>query len=275
MDNNFIDNAILGKNNWWRYVLSLFAPVFVIILINALIGQILPSLKSAFPDDDFGKELVTFSLLLLVFGLALLAFTVAVSKFHKRPIMSFISIDSNFSWKYYFSGFILWGGLLFIGALISDFGTFKTFLQNFDSIKFLILLLAGFIAVGVQSFFEEIMIRAYFLQGLHLRIKNIPWLIIVNALIFGFLHFGYGIESFLSSWLFGVAFAIIVIFQNRIEFVSGAHNANNLLLALIFLDLSEAINEDFSWSINWIEFSVHITALLLLVGLAYRFFKKL
>lgn len=275
MKNNFINNALLGKNTWWRYVLSLFVPVLVIILLNIVIGQILPSLKSAFPDDDFGKELGTFSIVFLVFGMALLAFTVAASKLHKRPIVSFINIDANFSWKYYFLGFILWGGLLFIGALISDFGTFKTFLQNFDSTQFLILLLVGFIAIGVQSFFEEIVIRGYFLQGLHLRIKNIAVLVGINALIFGVLHFGYGLESFLSSWLFGVAFAIIVILQNRIEFVSGAHNANNLLLALIFVDLSEATNEAFNWSINWAEFSLHFIALLLLVGLVYKFFRKL
>lgn len=250
-------------------------PVLVIILLNIVIGQILPSLKSAFPDDDFGKELGTFSLIFLVFGLAFFSFTVAVSKFHNRPIMSFISIDADFSWKHYFLGFILWGGLLFIGALISDFETFKTFLQNFNSTQFLILLLVGFIAIGVQSFFEEIVIRGYFLQGLHLRIKNIATLVAINALIFGILHFGYGLESFLSSWLFGVAFAIIVILQNRIEFVSGAHNANNLLLALIFVDLSEATNEAFSWSINWAEFSLHFIALLLLVGLLYKFFRKL
>jgi hypothetical protein len=96
----------------------------------------------------------------------------------------------------------------------------------------------------------------------------------VNALIFGVLHFGYGLESFLSSWAFGVAFAIIVILQNRIEFVSGAHNANNLLLSLVFLDLDEATSEKFTWAINWVDFSIHIITLLILVGLVYKFFRK-
>jgi membrane protease YdiL (CAAX protease family) len=99
-------------------------------------------------------------------------------------------------------------------------------------------------------------------------------LIIINGVIFGLLHFGYGLESFLSSWLFGIAFAIIVILQNSIEFVAGAHNANNLLLSLVFLDLSEATNEKFSWAINWVDFSVHIVALLLLVGVVFMFFKR-
>jgi membrane protease YdiL (CAAX protease family) len=96
----------------------------------------------------------------------------------------------------------------------------------------------------------------------------------VNGLLFGLLHIGYGLESFLSSWIFGVAFALIVIFQKRIEFVAGAHNANNLLLSLVFLDLSEAMNENFSWKINWIDFTIQIVALILLVGIVHTFSKK-
>ncbi|MCI5058084.1 MAG: erythromycin esterase family protein, partial [Flavobacteriales bacterium] len=236
--------------------------------------QILPAIKPLFPDGDFGKDLGTYSLIAVVFGLALLAFLIAASKLHKRPAKSFLTTHEKFSWKSYFYGFSLWGLLLLLSSLLLDFERFRAFLESFNFFHFWVLLLVGFVSIGIQSFFEELVIRGYFLQGLYLRIKNIPWLITVNALIFGVLHFGYGLHNFLYSWLFGVAFAMIVIFQNRIEFVSGAHNANNLLLALVFLDLSEATNEGFSWSINWTEFIVDTVGLLLLVGLAYMFSKR-
>ena len=271
---NFINSANLGKNEWWRFVLTILATAFTILLTNLLIRQILPSVKELFPKNDFGKDLGTYSLVLLVFGIALLAFIVAASKFHKRPIMSFICEDKKFSFKYYFLGFISWAILLFIGNLITDFETFKSFVYNFNPMHFWVLLLVGFFSIGVQSFFEEIVIRGYLLQGLQLRIKNFIILILFNALIFSILHIGYGIGSFLSSWFFGIAFAIIVILQKRIEFVSGAHNANNLLLALVFLDLSDASKEEFNWAINWTEFGLHIIALLLLVGIAIKFLKK-
>ena len=274
MENNFIHSASLGKNEWWRYILTILTTVFTIVLTNLLIRKLLPTIKKLFPDSDFGKDLGTYSLVLLVFGTALFAFLVAARKFHHRPMMSFISEDRKFRFKYYFLGFISWASLLFIGNLITDFGSFKAFIQNFNLAEFSFLLLIGFISIGIQSFFEEIVIRGYFLQGLHLCIRNILILILLNALIFAILHLGYGIGSFLSSWLFGIAFTIIVILQKRIEFVSGAHNANNLLLALVFLDLSDVSKEEFSWSINWTEFSLHIAALLLLIGLVYRFLSK-
>jgi membrane protease YdiL (CAAX protease family) len=274
MKGNFLENATLGTNKWWQYVLSILSAVAGIAVVNMSISQVLPRIKSLFPYNDFGKNLFTFSLVLLIFGVAVIAFLVTARKLHQRSKMSFISNQDKFNRKSYFIGFVTWGTLLFIGLVISDYQKFEVFRENFNLVHFLTLFLFGFIAIGVQSFFEELVLRGYLLQGLHLRIKNIAMLIIINGLIFGFLHFGYGIESFLSSLFFGVAFAIIVILQNRIEFVSGAHNANNLLLSLVFLDLSEATSEKFTWAINWVDFSIHVIALLILVGLVYKIFRK-
>lgn len=255
-------------------MLSILAPVVSILFSNIVIRQFLPFIKSLLPDNDFGKTLGTFSLVCLVFGLALLAFMLAARQLHQRSIMSFINTDHNFNWKHYFSGFLIWGSLLFTGSLISNFEAFEVFISHFNGFQFGVLLIVGFVSIGVQSFFEEIIIRGYWLQGLYLRIKSLVVLVLVNAFIFGLLHFGYGIESFLSSWTWGITFALITIMQNRIEFISGAHNANNLLLSLVFLDLSEATNEQFSWSINWLDLSLHIIMLSIFIGLFYILYQK-
>ena len=269
MKSNFIENASLGKNEWWRYALSILSAVAVIAIVNILIRQMLPIIKSLFPDNNYGKDLFTFCLVLLIFGVAVIAFMFTAHKLHKRSIMSFISNQNKFSWKSYFAGFLSWGGILFLSLLVVNYEKFEAFLVDFNLNHFLILFLLGFVAIGIQSFFEEMVLRGYLLQGLRLRINNTALLIIINAIIFGLLHFGYGIQNFLSSLFFGVAFALIVNLQNRIEFVSGAHNANNLLLSLVFLDLYDAANEQFSWTINWVEFGLHIFSLLLLIGLVY------
>lgn len=274
MLNNYLNKATLGKNDWWRYVLTILMTILGIVLVNVMIRQILPTYKSLFPDNQFGKDLGTMILVLFVFGVALLMFFLAISKLHQRPVMTLISNESSFNWSYYFAGFIVWGILLFGSGLITDYSAWETFLDNFNAAHFFILLIVGFISIGIQSFFEEIVIRGYFLQGLSLKMKNLTLLILTNALIFGVLHFGYGIASFLHSFTFGIAFVVIVIFQSRIEFVSGAHNANNLLLSLVFLDLAEATNEEFSWAINFNDLAIHLVILLLLVGIAYKFFKK-
>lgn len=274
MKSSFIKCASLGKNAWWRYVLCVLIPVIVILLLNIIVRQALPAVKPLFPDNDFGKSLFTYVLIIVIFGCSLVAFLISANRLHKRPVHSLVSTDEKFSWKLYLLGFIAWGGILFLSLLVTESAQFETFLMNFDPYHFVVLFFLGFLAIGIQSFFEEIVLRGYFLQGLHLRVKNVVWLVLINALIFAILHFGYGVESFLNSWTFGIAFAAIVILQNRIEFVSGAHNANNLLLALAFLDLSKAANKDFSWWIDWSSFGLHLVALLLLVGFVYLFLKK-
>ena len=274
MEYKFIKQAETGKNDWWRYVLTILATVAGIAIANIGIQQILPTFKSLFPDNQFGKDLGMSILIGVVFSIALFAFVTAAKKLHQRSFFSFINTGSTFRWTSYFSGFLIWGVLLFLGALTTDFDIFQSFLSKLNITHFLILFAVGFISIGIQSFFEELVIRGYFLQGKHLKIKNITILILVNALIFGVLHFGYGIESFIHSLTFGIAFALIVIKQNRIEFVSGAHNANNLLLSLVFLDISEAVNANFSWTINWLEMTIHLIILSLFVGIVYKFLRN-
>src|SRR5687767_12585566 len=124
---NFISQAALGKNNWWRYVLSILAPVVSIVLANILIRQVLPALKKALPANEFGKDLSTFSLVFLVFGLALTAFIYVASRLHQRSGWSFINTGKTFGLKLYLLGFIMWGALLLGSAALTDAATFTKF----------------------------------------------------------------------------------------------------------------------------------------------------
>jgi membrane protease YdiL (CAAX protease family) len=274
MEHTFLKQATTGKNDWWRYALTILATVAGVIIANLGIKQVLPFYKSLFPDNQFGKDLGTSILIGVIFLIALVAFIFASKKLHQRSVVSMIHLDKRFNWGLYIKGFLVWGTLLFSGALMVDFDILQAFIKNVQLTHFLILFAVGFITIGIQSFFEELVIRGYLLQGMHLKIKNITILIICNSLIFGILHFGYGIGSFIHSFTFGIAFALIVIKQHRIEFASGAHNANNLLLSLVFLDIGEAIQEEFSWTIDWTEMSIHLITISLLVAIVYKFFKK-
>ena len=53
MENNFIHSASLGKNEWWRYILTILTTVFTIVLTNLLIRKLLPTIKKLFPDIYF------------------------------------------------------------------------------------------------------------------------------------------------------------------------------------------------------------------------------
>jgi membrane protease YdiL (CAAX protease family) len=275
MESNFLENATLGKNKWWQYLISILSAIVVIAVVNIAIHQLMPSIKPLFPDGEFGNILRNNIFFLIIFGFALIVFMLVFKNIHKRSILSLINNDSSFSWKLYLNGFVIWAILMLLyGLLISNFKLFDGLTKEISTTHFLIIVVTGFISIGVQSFFEEVLIRGYFLQGLHLKIKKVLLLIFINSLIFGLLHFGYGLGSFLSSWFFGIAMVTIVIFQNRIEFVSGVHNANNLVIALFFWNIESDDLERTFLSVDWYPLLFRIIILIILVGLSYKFFRK-
>lgn len=271
---HFVQYARLGKNEWWRYVITLLLTVAVIVLANLAAQALVPLLKASLPAGDTAKDLGTFALILLVLGSALLTFLWLFRWLHRRPIFSLISTDGRFDLWLYLKGFGLWGLLLSLGIAIDPADKTRMVLDQMEPLSLALVGGVGIVALGVQSFFEEILIRAYWLQGLHLRVhRRIP-LILINGLLFGLLHAGYGIESFVSSWIFGIAFAVVVLKQERIELVSGAHNANNWLLALFFLDLDQATQESFSWDIHWLDLGLHLLLCCLFVAAVFKFFRS-
>jgi membrane protease YdiL (CAAX protease family) len=276
MENNFIENATLGKNKWWQYVLTFLSVIAAIAGMNVIIRILQPTIKPLFQESEFGNILRNNIYFLLIFGVTLIVFMICFKKLHKRSPVSLINNQQKFSWKLYFKGLIIWSVIMLIyGLFLSDFKLFQGLTEKVSVTYFCILVVTGLISIGIQSFFEEIMLRGYFLQGLHLRVKNLILLIFINSLFFGLLHFGYGLGSFLSSWLFGIAMVIIVIFQNRIEFVSGVHNANNLIIALFFWNIKSDEVEKTFFSVDWYPLLLRIIILTILVGLSYKYFRNL
>ena len=271
--NKYLENVRKGKNTWYSYVFTILSVIVGISIGSLILGLITPFLKDVFPKGDLGKELGTFVIIGGIFGFGLIAFIIAFKKFHQRSVFSLLGITNKFNFALYFKGFILWGVLLFIASLITEFHLFQKFLFNFNLSNFILLAVVGFVFLGIQTFFEEILIRAYILQGISLKIKNVFLLIIVNSILFGIMHFGYGLDSFLYNSIVGVTFVLIVLKHKQIEFVSGAHNANNLILSLIFIDLNDALNKDFTWSIDWGFLPLHILISTLLIIIVYKFIK--
>jgi membrane protease YdiL (CAAX protease family) len=274
MKTEFLTSAETGKNHWWRYLLTIVSIVLGFFVTNIIIRTFINDLRDKYEGDPLAKDLLMYSLVGGVFLFVLFVFRLSFQKIHKRKFSSLISIDQKFSIANFLFGFLIFAVLIFISSLITDQNQFVNFQQNFELKSFLLLFSVGSISIGIQSFFEEIVIRAYFLQGLSLKIKRVGVLIVLNSLLFGLLHFGYGIESFVASWLFGISFTIVVLIQGRIEYVSGAHLANNLVLAIFFVDLKEATNENFSWSFDFLEIGIHILVMILFIAISYFLTKK-
>lgn len=275
MKNIYLDNVFLGKNEWWRYVLTVLA-MFVSAGLFMVISTkgIMPFVKTNFEKTPFTENIINFIMLLGSFGAVLIGLAFMINRLHQRSFVTLLYCKSKFSWKLWFFGFLAWLPIVFGLSLFTNYSNFEQFhTQNFSIVQVVILFLIGLVAVGIQSTTEEIVFRGYFLQGMSLKLKNTMLLVGVNSLIFALLHMGYGFQSLIESFVFGFVFSLVILQNKRIEFSAGMHTVNNLVFFIFFPMDKKELNQ-FFWEINLLS----LGAFLVVIGLFYvlvRVFMKI
>ena len=89
----------------------------------------------------------------------------------------------------------------------------------------------------------------------------------LSVVLFTLAHFGYGIESAISSLTFALGMTVVVVLLGGLEFAMGAHIGNNLIIALLFQDLSDA-NAPSASGIAWDELAAQAGIMLVLIIVA-------
>ena len=260
----FSQQAKLGKNDWWRYILGFFlvltAWIFVgssifialqIYLIDKYANVAPEQLVSLYQSGQveqvnqlFQQTPVSLQLIALLstFILGFLTLLFVVKVIHRRPIKSLITPYRKFSYSRFFHGFIIFLGstiaLAGLGYIIDR--SSRDIKLTFNPDSFLILLLIACSLLLIQTSFEELFIRGYLLQFLGLKIKNFWSLIIVTTAIFTSFHLAnpeveaYGIWLIVAAYILpGLFFAAIALWDNRLELSLAAHFANNFFVLII------------------------------------------
>lgn len=246
---NFIQQAYRGKNEWWRYLLvlilvflgwQLFGIIpLVMIAYNASanLEEFMRGSENAFVDLPIDNNLYLFAMLMMfVIGLAFLL--LGVKSVHQRPIKTLITSRKTIDWKRVFFGFSLWF-LIALGFVILDFVIYpENYEMNFNAVPFAILLVLSVLLIPLQTSFEEILFRGYFMQGLGIWFRNASVPLIVTSVCFGLLHgFNPEVEKLGRMILLyyigtGFLFGILTLMDEGMELALGMHAANNMVAAL-------------------------------------------
>jgi len=281
--NLFSQQAKLGKNDWWRYILGFFlilaAWVFVgssifvalqIYLIDKYANVNQEQLISLYQSGQaeqvkelFQQTPVPLQLVVLlstfVFGFLTLLFVIKV--IHKRPISSLITPDLKFSYSRFLHGFIAFLSSTIIVAIVGYyFNSTRGLKVTFSPNSFFIILLIACSLLLIQTSFEELFVRGYLLQFLGLKIKNFWSLIIVTTTIFTSFHFAnpevkaYGIWLIIAAYIIpGLFFGAIALWDNRLELSLAAHFANNFFVLIILAPEVSALAGEPIFTITGIE----------------------
>lgn len=96
--------------------------------------------------------------------------------------------------------------------------------------NFLFIFLQALPIIVLLAFMEELLFRAYPLVILENETGQIA-AIIITSLLFGFYHFvnGWGIAGFISTGIWGLAFALLAVYSKGISMPTGFHAAGNLV----------------------------------------------
>ncbi|MDR2967506.1 MAG: CPBP family intramembrane metalloprotease [Methanobacteriaceae archaeon] len=263
--NLFLDNVKKGKNNLWRYLLTIFLSwglssiiasilfIFTILFYimhfgNFDINIILDSIVNFQSDPVF-----LFLLIFLSFSLSMIIFYICVKFIHKKDLISLVNVSKGkniagkriswikrIRWDRFLKGALLWSIFLIITEFILYIYNPNSFIFNFDIENIFLMILLFIIAIPIQVTFEELFFRGYLIQGLKLKIKNPIFIILFSSLVFSLGHIingGYDsifmIQNVVVTLIVGIMLCGFTLVDNGIELATGAHLANNFFAVII------------------------------------------
>lgn len=248
----FLDNAAAGKNNWWRYLLTIVLSLLLGSLVAGIFLAVILISYSFFlavqgVPDVYGiiNAAVSnpFFLIIMVgvsYALSFFLFYLCLRFLHHKSLLSIINTGSKVRWTLLLKGFGLWFLILFLFSLPDLIWNSSSYQVTFNPKNFYILLVLCVLVFPLQASFEEIFFRGYLMQGVGLLSKR-PWIpLLVTSLVFGLVHFFNGtdlnmdISIIISTFIIGLMLGIITLGNNGIEAAMGVHIANNLYVSLIY-----------------------------------------
>ncbi|WGH75933.1 CPBP family intramembrane metalloprotease [Tenacibaculum tangerinum] len=247
---NFIQQAYKGYNQWYIYLLVIFITLIgwqfigvIPLLITAVFytentEEFLRAANDNFMSLGIDKNLFLF-MMILMFAFGLLSLFIGIKYVHKRAIKTLITSRNKIDWSRFWFGFLVWG-VLSVLVIVSDIILSpEDYIWNFKPVPFFTLVTISFLFLPIQTSFEELLFRGYFMQGLGVWFKN-RWVpLIVTSVIFGLLH-GANPEveklGYISMVFYigtGFFYGITTLMDEGTELALGLHAVNNIVAAFL------------------------------------------
>jgi membrane protease YdiL (CAAX protease family) len=236
MNTPYLDAVREGRNDWWRYLLSL-GLMAVALLIGSLflittalaLGQQLDM-----QTGQLTNPYASFVILGLSFWPILFALLLAVRWVHGRRILSLITPARRIDWKRVGWGFGVWFTLYLLAGLGEYLLHPTAFTLTFEPQRWLLFAATALVLLPIQTSTEELVFRGYLLQGLSLWTKRPVILAGLTAFLFMLLHLANPeVKSgpvLAAFYYFGVGFLLawVTLKDNGLELALGMHAATNL-----------------------------------------------
>lgn len=248
MNIDYLDAALEGKNEWWRYLIAVLVILFFWLVLGSI--PVVAAVAVVLTDDDpatgvgqFGligiDPLLNFILLMFSFVAFLAGIFIAVRFIHQRPVRSLVTPAPQIDWGRLGQGFGIWIGLAALIALVEAVLFPARYQLTFQAARFLPFVPLVVLFIPMQTTAEELFFRGYVLQGFGRLTRNWFILAFLSGFLFMLPHLANPEVSagpaLLALFYFslGAFLAIVTLKDNGLELALGVHAGNNLFTALL------------------------------------------
>ncbi len=246
----FLKQADTGKNEWWRYILTLMLMFFgwqfigiVPMIVTAWfhtgnLSDFLEAAKSTFTNIGINSNLYL-TVVIASFAFGLLFLTWGIIYIHQKKLISVLTSRKKIDWHRILFAFLLWFSISLLVVCIDYYAHPEDFVFNFKPLPFFTLLVVSFLFLPLQTSFEEVLFRGYLMQGFALIFKNALMPLILTSIVFGLLHFFNPEVGKLGPIIMvfyigtGFLFGITTLMDEGTEIALGLHAANNIAAATL------------------------------------------
>jgi membrane protease YdiL (CAAX protease family) len=250
MPNSFLDAARLGRNEWWRYALTVIAVLFATLFLGSIpqVAGLLFVMFDGSPATTFDpltgvfvglNPTLSFSLLLFPFVAWFAALLLAVAVFHRRHPRTLVTPGPRLRWGRSLAGAGVWVALVSGMSLLEAVLFPGRYAFTPDLPVLLPFAFVALVLIPLQTSAEELFFRSYVLQGAGLLMRQPLVLAALSGLLFALPHAA-NPEVAVSFWpvmgfyfVFGAALAAVTLRDGGAELALGVHAANNVFTAVI------------------------------------------
>ena len=260
-DSSFLVNVDERDRTIWRIAVTVVAGVLVgIVAVLATFmviaaGFIFTAKTMAVGASDFGVFMQALSnadghdlrqaiLLLLMPTLAngplVLTFIVLAAALSHHRMRDYLTSAPQFRWRLLAAGMVMSmlaiGPLLGLDALVSGDPNPMPVLTVSKTFQGRALYTACAIVLLIPAaMIEEVLFRGWMLRQTAAFQKNPIFLMVFTGLAFSAVHLDFNPDAFIARTVMGAGFAYMTLRLGGLEFSTGAHAANNILI-VIFLE---------------------------------------
>jgi membrane protease YdiL (CAAX protease family) len=229
----YLDLARRGKNAWWRYVLGVVTIAFFWLVLGYVPYLVL--VGAGMSDQLLEYLAVNFSIFMMLAGLVL-----TVKFIHGRPLLTLITPGASVYWMRVARGALVWAVIAAAIVVIEDALFPGRYYLSFDAGRFFAFFALVLVLTPIQAGAEELVFRAYSMQGLALLTRRPALIAVASSVIFTVPHLlnpevhQYGVLLMAANYFaIGMLLATVTLRDGRLELAIGLHAVNNVFLALV------------------------------------------